>query len=127
MLANAASGPAEARLMIRPETWAALDAAIFDSGSGITEWDRLSAQMGAAVVTPNALAAPAGDPLEATAVLTTTAGGLPPLFVATWGGVDLIRDPYTDAQAGGLRITGLVTADVTVARGAQVEVLTGIR
>ena len=127
MLANAASGPAEARLMIRPETWAALDGAIFDAGSGITEWDRLSAQMGAAVVTPNALAAPAGDPLEATAILTTTAGGFPPLFMAMWGGVDLIRDPYTDAQAGGLRITGLVTADVTVARGSQVEILTGLR
>lgn len=127
VLSNAAAGPSEARLMLRPETWAALDAAIFDAGSGITEWDRLRSQMGAAVVTPNALAAPAGDPLAATAVLTTTAGGLPPLFMVTWGAVDVIRDPYTDAQAGGLRLTGLVTADVTVARGSQVEILTGVR
>lgn len=128
MLANAASGPGEARLMIRPEIWAALDDTIFDAGSGITEWDRLSAQMGAAVITSNALAAPAGGPpVESTAVLTTTAGGLPPLFMAMWGGVDLIRDPFSDAQAGGLRITGLVTADVTVARGSQIEILSGLQ
>jgi hypothetical protein len=39
----------------------------------------------------------------------------------------MIRDPYTDAQAGGLRITALATIDVTVARPAQLEVLTGVR
>jgi hypothetical protein len=44
-----------------------------------------------------------------------------------WGAVDLIRDPYTDAQAGGLRLTALTTTDVTVARGAQLEVLTGLQ
>ena len=127
MLANAAASPADVRLMMRPETWGTLDGAIFDAGSGITEWDRLSRAMPSTVTTSNALAAPAGDPLESTAVMTTTAGGLPPAFMAIWGGVDLIRDVYTDAQSGGLRLTGIVTADVTVPRGSQVEIITDIR
>jgi hypothetical protein len=38
----------------------------------------------------------------------------------------MIRDPFTDAQSGGLRITGLLTADVQISRAAQLEVLTGI-
>ena len=127
MLANAAASPADVRLMMRPEVWGTLDGAIFDAGSGITEWDRLSRAMPSTVTTSNALAAPAGDPLESTAVMTTTAGGLPPAFMAIWGGVDLIRDVYTDAQSGGLRLTGIVTADVTVPRGSQVEIITDIR
>ena len=44
-----------------------------------------------------------------------------------WGAVDLIRDPYSDAQSGGLRITALATADVTVARGVQSQILTGVQ
>lgn len=127
MLGNAASGPGDVRLLIRPEVWAALDAAIFDAGSGITEWDRLRGQIGEVVTTTNALAAPAGDPLATSAILTTTAGGLPPAFMAIWGGIDLIRDVYSDAASGGLRLTGIVTADVTCARGAQAEILTGLR
>jgi hypothetical protein len=128
MLANAAASPADVRLLMRPEIWGALDGAIFDAGSGITEWDRLSRAMPNTVTTSNALAAPAGGPpLESTAVMTTTAGGLPPAFMAIWGGVDLIRDVYTDAQSGGLRLTGIVTADVTVPRGSQVEIITGLQ
>ena len=49
-----------------------------------------------------------------------------PIFVGIWGAVDLIRDPYSDAQSGGLRITALTTADVTVARGSQLQLLTGL-
>ena len=112
---------------MRPEIWSALDGAIFDAGSGVTEWDRLSRAMPTTATTSNALAAPAGDPLASSAVMTTTAGGLPPAFMAIWGGIDLIRDAITDAQSGGLRMTGIVTADVTVARGSQVEILTGLR
>jgi len=126
--ANAAAGPGEVRLMIRPEVWDALDAAIFDAGSGVTEWQRLTANIPAAnvAITSNALAAPAGTPLATDALLTTSAGGVSPAFLGLWGAVDMIRDPFSDAQSGGLRLTGLVTADVTVARGAQSEVLTGI-
>jgi hypothetical protein len=78
-------------------------------------------------MTSNALAAPTGDPAASTALLTTNAGGVPPGFVGLWGAVDVIRDPYSDAASGGLRLTALATADVTVSRSAQSEVLTGIQ
>jgi hypothetical protein len=73
------------------------------------------------------LAALSGSPLSSNALLTTTAGGSAPIYVGMWGVVDLIRDPYSDAQSGGLRLTALATMDVTVARGAQIELLTGVR
>ena len=38
----------------------------------------------------------------------------------------MIRDPYSDAQSGTLRLTALMTADVTVARGSQIAILTGL-
>ena len=44
-----------------------------------------------------------------------------------WGGVDVIRDPYSDAKSGQLRLTALTTMDVTVARGVQLEILTGVQ
>jgi hypothetical protein len=40
--------------------------------------------------------------------------------------VDLIRDPYSDAASGGLRLTALTTVDVTVARPAQLQLITGL-
>lgn len=128
MLANAAASPSDVRLLMRPECWDVLDGAIWDAGSGITEWDRLSKAMPSTFTTTNALAAPAGGPpVESAALMTTTAGGLPPAFFAIWGGIDLIRDVYSDAQSGGVRLTGIVTADVTVARGSQLEILTGLQ
>jgi hypothetical protein len=78
------------------------------------------------VQTTHALAAPSGSPLETQVLLTTSAGGVAPVFVGLWGAVDLIRDPYSDAQSGGLRLTALTTADVTVARGAQLQLVTGL-
>lgn len=78
------------------------------------------------VTTSNALAAPAGDPAETQALLTTSAGGVAPIFVGLWGAVDMIRDPFSDAQSGGLRITALATMDVTVARPGQLRLLTGL-
>ncbi len=129
MVANAAGGPGAVRLLIRPETWGDLDDTYVDTGSGITEWDRLIRNIpaGNVVMSANALPAPGGSPSEVVALLTTTAGGVPPIFVGTWGAVDLIRDPYSDAASGGLRLTGLVTADVTVARPAQLELLTDLQ
>ena len=129
MTASAAGSPNAVRMLIRPEIWDAMDGTVFDSGSGITEWDRLVKHIPAQNVsmTPNALAAPSGSPTASKALLTTTTGGVPPFWVATWGAVDMIRDPYTDAASGGLRITGLATMDVTVSRPAQLEVLTGVQ
>ncbi len=104
-----------------------MDADIWDTGSGITEWDRLSDALGSVTMSHNALADPAGSPLATSAVLTTTAGGVPPFFVGTWGAIDLIRDPYSDAQSGGLRLTALATMDVTVSRAVQTRILTDIQ
>jgi len=137
MTANAAAGPGAVRALIRPELWAALDAGYVTvgdpdaglAGPAMTEWSRLTGNIpaGNMVMTANALAAPAGDPLAVSALLTTAPGGVAPIFVGTWGAVDLIRDPYTDAQAGGLRITALATMDITVARPVQLRVLSGLR
>jgi HK97 family phage major capsid protein len=128
MAANAAGSPGAVRLLLRPEVWSYMDGVLL-TNTAVSEWDRMVANIPASniVMTTNALAAPAGSPLACTALLTTAAGGVAPIFVGTWGAVDLIRDPYTDAQAGGLRLTALTTADVTVARGAQLEILTGVR
>ena len=123
---NAATGPGSVNGLIRPELWNFLDGAIWDAGSGITEWDRMVARMGSLPMSHNALAAPSGSPSAVSSLLTTSAGGVAPIFVGKWGAVDMIRDPYTDAASGGLRLTALATMDVTVARPAQLEVLTGL-
>jgi len=110
-------------LMLRPEVWSFMDGALI-TGTAVSEWDRMTAQIGAGniVLSTNALAAPTGSPLASSALLTTAAGGVAPIFVGLWGAVDMIRDQISDAQAGGLRITALATIDATVARPAQLEV-----
>jgi HK97 family phage major capsid protein len=127
MTGNAANGPGAVKLLLRPEAWAYLDSELV-TGTAVSEWDRMVKNIPAAniVTTTNALSAPAGSPIACSALLTTSAGGVAPIFVGTWGAVDLIRDPFSDAQSGGLRITALATADVTVARPAQLELLTGV-
>ena len=127
MAANAAAGPGAVKALIRPELWSYLDGALI-SGTAVSEWDRLVKNIPAANITSttNALAAPTGSPLAVTGLLTTAAGGVAPIFVGVFGAVDLIRDPFSDAAAGGLRITALATIDVTVARPAQLEVLTAL-
>lgn len=123
MTTNTANGPGDVKALLRPEVWEHMDGTLI-SGTAVSEWDRLKANMGELVLTSNALAAPVAD--ATSALLTTSAGGVSPVFVGLWGAVDLIRDPYSDAQAGGLRITALATADVTVARGSQLQLLTGV-
>lgn len=127
MTANAAGSPGAVKALIRPELWSLLDETLIE-GTAVSEWDRLLKNIpaGNIAMTTNALATPSGDPLETQALLTTAAGGVAPIFVGIWGGVDLIRDPYTDAQSGGLRLTALTTVDVTVARPAQLELITGL-
>lgn len=55
--------------------------------------------------------------------MAVTAGGRAPAYLGIWGGVDVIRDPYSDAQSGGLRITGLLTVDLKVPRPIQLRKL----
>jgi HK97 family phage major capsid protein len=128
MTANAVASPDAVKLLIRPEIWSYMDGVLITS-TAVSEWDRMLANIpaGNIAMNTNALAAPTGSPLACTALLTTATGGVAPIFVGAWGAVDLIRDPYSDAQSGGLRLTALATMDVTVARGAQLEVLTGVR
>lgn len=118
MNANAITDPTMVRVGLTPAIWSDMDDAEAFTGTGITEWDRLAKHVGAGNV------ALATQLSTGTAILTCSAGGIAPAFVGLWGGVDVIRDPYSDAQSGGLRLTGLVTADVTVARGSQTRVLT---
>ena len=126
MVANAASGPGAVRAMIRPELWDYMDGILVGDGGYKFEYDRLREALGSANMTSNALPDPAGDPLATTALLATTTGGVAPVFVGAWGAIDVIRDPFSDAQSGGLRITALATMDVTVARPVQLRVLTGL-
>lgn len=133
MVANAANGPGDVKFLIRPEVWDAMDGAFWKidtlTSDSMTEWDRFvkNVPVGNITMTNNALAAPAGSPLASKALLTTSAGGVAPIFAAIWGGVDLVRDPYAGAAAGSLKLTAILTADVTVARPAQLAVLTGIQ
>lgn len=126
MTGNAATGPGSVRGLFRPEIWDGMDGT-YITGTAVTEWDRLTAAMGSVVLSNNALAAPAGDPLASKAILTTTAGGVAPFFVGTWGAIDLIRDPFSDAKSGGLRVTALATMDVTISRAVQTRILTGLQ
>lgn len=127
MTANAANSLDAINLLLRPEVFDAMDDDLL-TGTAVSEWDRLVAKIGNVVLTTNGLTAPAGGPpLETTALLSTATNGVSPIFVGMWGAVDMIRDPYTDAKSGQLRLTGLVTMDVTVARGVQLEILTGVQ
>jgi len=127
MTGNAANGPGDVKLLIRPEIYDFLDGTLIES-TALSEWDRLVKNVPNIAMSSNALAAPAsGPPTTSKALLTTSAGGVSPIFVGLWGAVDMIRDPYSDATSGGLRLTGLVTADVTIARPAQLEILTGLQ
>lgn len=126
MIANAASGPGAVRALIRPEIWDYLDSLMVGDGGFKFEYDRLREAMGDIAMSSNALAAPAGATLASSALLTTNTGGVAPIYVGAWGAVDLIRDPYSDAASGALRVTALATMDTTVARPVQLRVLTGL-
>lgn len=119
MQANAINAASGVNMAFDPEIWAELDETLI-AGTAVSEWDRLVKHVPAGNI------ALANQLDGGTAILTTSAGGIAPAFLGIFGGVDLIRDPYTDAQNGGLRLTGLLTADVTVARGSQIRILTGI-
>ncbi len=127
LTANAAVSPAQVKALIRPELWDYMEGqqSILPD---LSEWDRLLRNIpaGNIAITSNGLAAPAGTPSAVSALLTTTTGGVAPIFIGAWGAVDVIRDPYSDAQSGGLRITAMATLDVTVARATQLELLTGL-
>ncbi|RWK06518.1 MAG: phage major capsid protein [Mesorhizobium sp.] len=124
----AVSSPDAVKLAITPTLWGKLDGALI-TNTAVSEWDRLVKNIPASniSISANALPPTGNSPDEVVAVLTTSAGGVAPIFVGAWGGIDLIRDPYSDAASGGLRLTALTTVDVTVARPSQIELLTDIQ
>lgn len=113
--ANAANSPTEVRLGITPATWGLLDATLYDSGSGISELDKLIRMMGAPIVS-NVLPADV-------AMMTTSIGGVSPFVVGAFGAIDSIRDPYSQAASGSLVLTFLATLDVAVLRATQTRIL----
>ncbi|QDY69319.1 phage major capsid protein [Qingshengfaniella alkalisoli] len=115
MEANAITDPSQVKLAFPPAIWGEMDDALI-SGTAVSELDRMT-KHGVSPVLANQLTA-------GSAILTTTVNGVAPAFVGMWGAVDMIRDPYTRAASGQLVLTGLVTADVTVARGLQTRILT---
>lgn len=117
MQANAITSAAQVNLGFDPAIWAELDEALI-AGTAVSEWDRLTKHVGTPAIS-NVI------PAE-TAIMTATVQGIAPGYLGLYGGVDLIRDPYTKAASGQLVLTGLVTADFTVPRGRQTRILTGI-
>lgn len=117
MEANAITAANQVNLAFSPAIWAELDDALI-TGTAVSEWDRLTKQVGAPSIS-NVI------PAE-TAIMTATVQGIAPGYLGIYGGVDLIRDPYTKAASGSLVLTGLVTADFVVPRGLQTRILTGI-
>jgi HK97 family phage major capsid protein len=129
MIANAATGPGDVMLLIHPGTYDYLDGQLLTS-TDVSQWDRLLRNVPAAniAMSSNAVMLTAGTPDTSEALLTTRAGGTSPIMIGVWGGgLDLIRDPYVDAASGGLRLTALMTTDVQVPRGSQLEVLTDLQ
>jgi HK97 family phage major capsid protein len=126
LIANAATGPGDVNLLIRPEVWDSMDGTLI-TNTAVSEFDRMSKNISNIVMSSNALAAPTGSPLASKALLTTSIGGVPPSFVGTWGAIDLIRDVFTKAASGQVVLTGLVTMDVSAGRAAQLQILTGVQ
>lgn len=126
MTDNAAASTADVRLLLRPEVFDAMDDTLV-TNTAVSEWDRLVKNVPNVVLSSNALAAPTGSPAASKALLSVTTNGVAPIFVGTWGAIDLIRDPYSDAASGGLRLTALATMDVVAGRAAQLQILTGIQ
>ncbi|WP_431014501.1 phage major capsid protein [Bradyrhizobium pachyrhizi] len=126
MTANAVASASDVNLLIRPEIYDFMDGTLI-TNTAVSEWDRLTKNISSPVMSSNALAAPTGTPAASKALLTATVNGVAPIFVGTWGAIDLIRDVYSDAASGGLRLTALATMDVTVSRAEQLQILTGVQ
>ncbi|UWR34483.1 phage major capsid protein [Sulfitobacter sp. W027] len=117
MQANAISSASQVNLAFDPAIWADLDEALI-AGTAVSEWDRLTKHVGTPAIS-NVIPA-------ASSIMTANVQGIAPGYLGLYGGVDLIRDPYTKAGSGALVLTGLVTADFTVPRGLQTRILTGL-
>ena len=128
MAANAANGPGDVRILTHPQTFNFMDGE-YVSGTAVSQWDLLTRQVPAAniALSSNTTVLTAGTPDTTPALLATSAGGVPPIFVGVWGGLDVVRDPYAGAAAGSLKLTALLTADLTISRPGQLHLLTALQ
>ncbi|MEM9782351.1 MAG: phage major capsid protein [Pseudomonadota bacterium] len=139
MISNTITSADQIRLLMRPEIFKALHAELI-SGTATTVYDRVGGlflgRSGSSEinffprnmnVSSNAVAAPTGSPAASSALLTTSTGGVAPFYVGTWGAVDMIRDVYSDAKSGQVRLTALATMNLTFSRAEQLRILTGIQ
>ncbi|WP_395708536.1 phage major capsid protein [Reyranella sp.] len=127
MVGNSANGPGDVKILAHPQAWTYMDAALV-SGTAVSQWDLHLKNFSAANNVLSSLATlTAGTPDTSVALLTTSAGGVPPIFIGAWGGIDLIRDAVSDAQSGMLRLTAIATIDVNVSRLAQLHLLTALQ
>jgi HK97 family phage major capsid protein len=127
MAANSANGPGDVKILTHPQAWTYMDGVLV-TNTAVSQWDLHLKNFPAANNVLSARAAlTAGTPDTTVALLTTSAGGVSPIFIGAWGGIDLIRDPYSDAQSGMLRLTALATIDVNVSRLAQLHLLTALQ
>ena len=117
MEANAITSPGQVKLAFDPTIWADLDNALI-AGTAVSEWDRLTKHVGGPAIS-NVIP-------DATAILTANVQGVAPGYLGLYGGIDLIRHPYTKGGSGELVLTALVTADFTVPRGLQTRIITGL-
>lgn len=113
--ANAITDPSQIRLAFPPAVWADLDDELV-TGTAVSELDRMK-KHGINPILSNQL--PADH-----AIMTATVNGIAPAVLGVYGGVDLIRDPYTRAASGQLVLTGIMTADFSATRGVQTRILT---
>jgi HK97 family phage major capsid protein len=136
MGANAANGPGDVKVLIHPATWNYMSGKYVTIGdpeaglasASVSEWDLHARNFPMSNHVLSTLATlTAGSPDTSVALLTTSAGGVAPIFVGAWGGIDLIRDPYSDAQSGMLRLTALATIDVAISRTEQLHLLTALQ
>ncbi len=126
MTANAASAPGDVKILNHPQTWTFMDGELV-SGTAVSQWDLHLKNFPAANNVLSARATlTAGTPDTTIALMTTNAGGVAPFIIGAWGGIDLIRDPYSDAQSGMLRLTAIATFDVNILRSAQLHLLTAL-
>jgi HK97 family phage major capsid protein len=127
MGANSANGPADVKVLTHPQAWTFMDGSLI-TNTAVSQWDlHLKNFPAANNVLSTRATLTAGTPDTTVALLATSAGGVAPIFVGAWGGIDLIRDPYSDAQSGMLRLTALATMDVNVSRLAQLHLLTALQ
>lgn len=126
-LASYAAGDhSNVRLLVRNEIIDSLEDQLYSS-TAVSHLDRLRAKLGLVKGTSSALAAPSGSPNESSGIMTVSSHGVPPAFFGQWGGITLLRDPYSGAASGSLTVTALMTCDLAASRPSQVRVVTELQ